>query len=584
MADVETDVLIVGSGPAGGAAALLLSTYGVPNIVVTKYGRLSDTPRAHITNQRTMEVLRDAGIEDQVIAQATPQRLMGDTVFCSSLAGEELGRLHTWYTHPARQADHDLASPSSICDMPQHLMEPVLVDNAVARGTALRYQTEYLSLEQDDSGVTATVRDRLRGDEYRIRAKYLIGADGGRSKVADDIGLPMVGQMGVAGSINIVFEADLTALTAHRPSTLYWVLQTGSDVGGIGMGLVRCVRPWHEWLIVWGYDINGEPPDLTEEYARRIAHHLIGDDSVPVTIKSSSAWTVNHLYAETYQNGRVFCMGDAVHRHPPSNGLGSNTSIQDAYNLAWKLRLVLNGTASPALLDTYSAERAPIGKQIVDRANRSIGETTRIFEALGLLSTDDPEQLRRNMDARKLATPAAEKQRRELREAIEFKNYEFNTHGVELNQRYASSAVLSDGTPAPVNPRDDELYHQPTTWPGAKVPHAWVGRGDQRLSTLDLGGGGRFVLLTGLGGEPWVAAAAELSVPAIVIGPGADYEDIYGDWARLREVGDSGCVLLRPDNYVCFRSADLPAEPGAVLRSALDRVLHPSAGVSSQPA
>ncbi|WP_240669693.1 FAD-dependent oxidoreductase [Actinoplanes solisilvae] len=575
MTDIETDVLIVGSGPAGGAAALLLSTYGVPNIVVTKYGRLSDTPRAHITNQRTMEVLRDAGIEDQVIAQATPQHLMGDTVFCSSLAGEELGRLHTWYTHPSRQADHDLASPSSICDMPQHLMEPVLASNAIARGTSFRYQTEYLSLTQDAAGVTATVRDRLRGDTYEIRAKYLIGADGGRSKVAADIGLPLVGQMGVAGSINIVFEADLTALTAHRPSTLYWVLQTGSDVGGIGMGLVRCVRPWHEWLIVWGYDIDGPPPDLTEDYARRIAHHLIGDDTVPVTIKSSSAWTVNHLYAENYQNGRVFCAGDAVHRHPPSNGLGSNTSIQDAYNLAWKLKLVLDGTASPALLDTYSAERAPIGRQIVDRANRSIGETTRIFDALGLLSTGDPDQLRQNMAARKLATPEAEKQRRELREAIEFKNYEFNTHGVELNQRYASSAIVPDGTPMPVNSRDDELYHHATTWPGAKLPHAWVGRARTRISTLDLGGQGRFTLLTGVGGEAWAEAASSLGLPvvAVTIGPGADYEDLYGDWARLREVSDAGCVVTRPDNYVCFRSPTLPGDPIGALRSAFQRIL-----------
>jgi 2,4-dichlorophenol 6-monooxygenase len=579
MEDVETDVLIVGSGPAGGAAALLLSTYGVPNIVVTKYARLADTPRAHITNQRTMEVLRDAGIEDQVIAQATPQHLMGDTVFCSSLAGEELGRLHTWYTHPARLADHALASPTSICDMPQHLMEPVLAANATARGTSLRYQTEYLSLEQDADGVTATVRDRLRGDTYRIRAKYLIGADGGRSQVAEDIGLPMVGRMGVAGSINIVFEADLTELTAHRPSTLYWVLQTGSDVGGIGMGLVRCVRPWHEWLIVWGYDIEGEPPDLTEEYARRIAHHLIGDDSIPVTVKSSSAWTVNHLYAERYHRGRVFCAGDAVHRHPPSNGLGSNTSIQDAYNLAWKIKLVLDGVAGPGLLESYSAERAPVGRQIVDRANRSIGETTRIFEALGLLSAGDPEQLRRNMAARKLATPEAEKQRRELRDAIEFKNYEFNTHGVELDQRYASGAVLPDGTPMPVNPRDGELYHHATTWPGAKVPHAWVGRGRQRLSTLDLGGQGRFTLLTGVGGADWAAAAeavaAELNVPltAVSIGPGADYEDLYGDWARRCEVGDAGCVLLRPDNYVAFRSLDAAGDPVSVLRNALVSIL-----------
>jgi len=572
---VETDVLVVGSGPAGASAALLLSTYGVPNVLVTKYARLADTPRAHITNQRTMEVLRDAGIEDQVIALATPQELMGDTVFCESLVGEELGRLHTWYTHPARQADHTLASPSRICDMPQHLMEPVLVDNAIARGTRVRFDTEYLSLEQDEDGVTATVLDRLRGDRYEIRAKYLIGADGGRSKVAQDIDLPLVGRMGVAGSINILFEADLTHLVAHRPSTLYWVLQTGSDVGGIGMGLVRCVRPWHEWLIVWGYDIDGPPPDLTEDYARQITHHLIGDSTIPVTIKSSSAWTVNHLYAERYQRGRVFCAGDAVHRHPPSNGLGSNTSIQDAYNLAWKLKLVLDGTAGPALLDSYSAERAPIGRQIVDRANQSIGETGRIFEALGLLSTKDPEQMRRNMAARKLATPEAEKQRQALREAIAFKDYEFNTHGVELNQRYTSAAIVPDSTPRPTNPRDDELYHAATTWPGAKVPHAWVGRGSQRLSTLDLGGQGRFTLITGIGGEPWLDAAARLDLPivGVRIGPGADYEDLYGDWAALREVSDSGCVLLRPDNYVCLRAQDAAGDVHATLKAAMRQIL-----------
>jgi 2,4-dichlorophenol 6-monooxygenase len=577
--DVETDVLIVGSGPAGGAAALMLSMYGVPNIVVTRYGRLADTPRAHITNQRTMEVFRDAGIEDQVIAEATPHDLMGDTVFCSAIAGEELGRLRTWHTHPQGRAEHAMASPSAICDMPQHLMEPILVHNAVARGTQFRYRTEYLSLTQDDDGVTARVRDRLRGDEYTIRAKYVIGADGANSKVAEDIGLPMQGRMGVGGSINILFEADLTRYVAHRPSILYWVLQTGSDVGGIGMGLVRCVRPWNEWLIVWGYDIDGEPPNLTEEYARSIVHKLLGDESIPVRIKQSSAWTVNHMYAEKYHNGRVFCAGDAVHRHPPSNGLGSNTSIQDAYNLAWKLKLVLDGTAGPDLLETYSDERVPVGEQIVERANRSIGETGRIFDALGLTSTEDPEQMRRNMEARKLPTADAEKQRRQLREAIEFKNYEFNTHGVELNQRYASSAVFSDGTPVPVNARDNELYYVATTWPGAKLPHAWVGRGSTKLSTLDLGGQGRFTLFTGIGGEKWVAAAsevaAELGVPvsAVRIGPGADYDDLYGDWALVREVGDTGCVLTRPDNYVCFRSEGLASSPLESLRDALRSVL-----------
>ncbi|MFF7790701.1 FAD-dependent monooxygenase [Streptomyces sp. NPDC007991] len=572
---VETDVLIVGSGPAGASAALALSTYGVPNIVVTRYASLADTPRAHITNQRTMEVLRDLGVEQEVVAQATPQHLMGNTTFCTSLAGEELGRVRSWGNDPLVQAEHELASPTRMCDMPQHLMEPVLVNAAVARGTRLRFQNEYLSHTQDADGVTATVRDRLRGDTYEIRAKYLIGADGGRSQVAADAGLPMGGRMGVAGSINIVFEADLTRYTAHRPSTLYWVLAPGATVGGIGAGLVRCVRPWTEWLIVWGYDVTAGAPDLTTEYAESVIRKLVGDDDIPVTVKSSSAWTVNEMYAESYANGRVFCAGDAVHRHPPSNGLGSNTSIQDAYNLAWKLKLVLDGTAHPRLLDSYTAERAPVGRQIVTRANRSIRETAPVFEALGGLSPQTPEQLWANIAARKDATAAAEKQRAELREAIAFKAYEFNAHGVDLNQRYSSGAIVPDGTPDPGFARDPELHHQPSSRPGARLPHAWITSGRRTLSTLDTVGRGRFTLLTGIGGEEWVQAAGaqEVEISTVVIGPGQEYEDPYGDWARLSEISDAGALLVRPDGFVAFRHASAAPDAGELLAEALRTIL-----------
>lgn len=575
MQTVETEVLIIGSGPAGASAALALSTYGVPNIVATRYARLSDTPRAHITNQRTMEVLRDLGVEQTVIEQATPQHLMGNTTFCTSLAGEELGRVRSWGNDPLVQAAHELASPTRMCDMPQHLMEPVLVDAAVARGTSLRFETEYLSHTQDADGVTATVRDRLRGDTYEIRAKYLIGADGGRSKVAEDAGLPMGGQMGVAGSINIVFDADLAKYTAHRPSTLYWVLAPGATVGGIGAGLVRNVRPWNEWMIVWGYDVTAGAPDLTTEYAESVVRQLVGDDEIPVTIKSSSAWTVNEMYAETYSNGRVFCAGDATHRHPPSNGLGSNTSIQDAYNLAWKLKLVLDGTAAPKLLDTYTAERAPIGRQIVTRANKSIGETAPIFEALDGLSPQTPEQLWANIAARKDATEAAAKQRQALREAIAFKVYEFNAHGVDLNQRYASDAIVPDGSADPGFARDPELYHQPSSRPGAKLPHAWITSGTRTLSTLDTVGRGRFTLVTGIGGEGWVRAAGalDMKVATVVIGPGQEYEDPYGDWARMSEISDAGALLVRPDGIVAFRHPAASEAAEELLSAALRRIL-----------
>ena len=579
MSTVETDVLVVGSGPAGGSAALFLSTYGVDNMMLTKYRWTANTPRSHITNQRTVEIMRDMGLEQPIIDQGTPNHLMGDTVFCTSLAGEELSRLHTWGTHPLRRGHYELASPSQHVDLPQTLFEPILLRAAAERGTRVRLDTEFLSFEQDADGVTATVRDRVGGTTYDIRAKYLLGGDGGRSVIAQQLGLPFEGQADIAGSMNIVFEADLSHLVAHRPSVLYWILQPGSNIGGIGLGLVRMVRPWTEWLIVWGYDINDPPPDLDEAEARQIAHNLIGDDRVPVRITSTSLWTNNRLYATRYSENRVFCMGDAVHRHPPSNGLGSNTSVQDSYNLCWKLALVLQGKADPALLRTYDDERAPVGKQIVLRANKSIEEFGPIFAALGLLETTDPEQMIRNVAARRDDTPDAAAQREKLRVAIELKNYEFNAHGVELGQRYRSAAVVPDGTAEPEYDADPELYYHPTTWPGARLPHCWLGRDGHRVSTLDLAGKGRFALLTGISGSGWEPAAREVSeatgveIACFVIGPGREVTDLYDDWARLREVAESGCVLVRPDGHVGWRSAVVADDCAAELQQALNQIL-----------
>jgi len=577
---IETDVLIIGTGPSGGAAAALLASYGVKPLVVTKWTWTCRTPRAHITNQRAMEVFRDLGIEDEINEKRTVQQYMGNNVFCTSLAGEELGRLLTWGTHPQRKADYTLASPTTICDVPQNLLEPILVGAAASRGATVMFNWEYQGLVQDADGVTVEVKDYVAKTTHQIRAKYVIGADGGRSKVAEDIGLPMEGKMGVAGSMNIVFEADLSKYVAHRPSVLYWVMQPGSDVGGIGMGLVRMVRPWHEWLIVWGYDINEPPPKVTDEMATEIAHNLIGDHSIPIKIKSTSVWTVNNMHALAHSKGRVFCAGDAVHRHPPSNGLGSNTSIQDSFNLAWKLAYVLKGKAGPSLLESYSAERAPVAKQIVTRANQSIAEFGPIFDALGLLSTKDPEQMRANMAKLRDNNPTAAAQREALRKAIAFKSYEFNCHGVETNQRYASSAVVADGTPAPQWKRDPELYFQASTRPGAHLPHVWVfDRDNREVSTLDLAGRGRFALFTGIGGEAWAEAAREIAaetgidIVAHVIGPGRDYQDYAGDWANVREIEEAGCILVRPDQFVAYRHPAAATDAKAKLTEALSRVL-----------
>ena len=583
MTDIKTDVLIVGTGPAGSSTAALLSSYGIDNVLINNYSWLAGTPRAHITNQRTMEVLRDLGkeVEAEAYLHATEQDLMGENIFCTSLAGEELGRMKSWGKHPNSRAEHLLSSPSFMNDLPQTFMEPLLYKTACSRGTQSRMSTQYLSHIEDEDGVLSTCLDKLSNKEIKIRSKYLVGADGGNSKVAENIDLPFEGKMGVGGSMNILFKADLSKYVAHRPSVLYWVLQPGADIGGIGMGLVRMIRPWNEWLIVWGYDINQPAPKVDKDFATKVARDLVGDPELEIDLLSVSTWTVNNMYAKKMSKGRVFCAGDATHRHPPSNGLGSNTSIQDGFNLAWKLAYVIKDKAGAELLDTYSIERSPIAKQIVTRANQSIAEFGPIFEALGLTDTQDPVKMKKNMDERKQNSPKAEKQRQALREAIAFKKYEFDAHGVEMNHRYKSNSVLTEGDKEPEFKKDKELFYQPTTYPGARIPHAWVyDKTGLKHSLLDLCGKGNFSIFTGIGGEQWLKAAKNIEtqlgikIQCNIIGPDQDFEDHAGEWSSIREISDSGLILVRPDQHICWRSKDMMSNSLEKLMDVMKKILH----------
>jgi 2,4-dichlorophenol 6-monooxygenase len=553
--EYDTDVLVVGSGPAGATCALALATYGVRVRVATKWNWLANGPRAHITNQRALEVLRDLGVEAEATSVATPWNLMGDTMFTTSLAGQEVARLRTWGTGENRIGDYLQGSPCPLLDIPQPYMEPVLVKNAAARGAEIMFSTEYLRHVQDDSGVTSTLRDRLNGHEYTVRSRYLVGADGARSVIADGLGLPIEGVMGRAATIYTLFRADLTRYVAHRPSILHWIMTPGAGFGEIGMGTFRAIRPWHQWIAGWGYDINGPEPDLRPEAVLPRIREMIGDASVEVEIESVTTWQINQAWATRYSKGRAFCGGDAVHRHPPSSGLGSNTSIQDAFNLAWKLAYAVKGWAGPGLLESYSAERAPVGAQVVARANQSridYGPVNAAFRtqgqadpvAAGLAKLRDP-------------SPDGVKARQALIEAIEYKNTEFNAQGTELNQRYQSSAVIPDPDGGQeVWKRDRGLYLQATTRPGAKFPHVWlVDQAGGKVSTLDVTQKGRFSLVTGLSGQAWATAASKLDLPylrTIVIGAKGT-EDLYHDWHRAREIDEAGALLVRPDGYVAWR-------------------------------
>ena len=307
------------------------------------------------------------------------------------------------------------------------------------------------------------------------------------------------------------------------------------------------------------------------------AREAIGDDSIAIKILDVAKWYINEIVAERYSDGNIFCLGDAVHRHPPFNGLGSNTCVQDAFNLAWKVAYVERGLAKPSLLETFSEERQPIGEGVIRRANQGLRDHAPVFEALGVLPNDIEERKRQHSEL-SASTEAGRRRRKDLQDAVKYSEHEFGGIGQEMNQWYDSAGIyLEDEKQARRPPPEDKvLQYQITTYPGARCPHAWLNKrtpDEEPISTIDLAGHKAFCLLTGPGGEKWKEAANETStslgvpVNAYSIGWKQDWEDVYGDWARWREVEEDGCVLLRPDRTVCWRSMGMREDcPDALLR------------------
>jgi 2,4-dichlorophenol 6-monooxygenase len=555
---LEVPVLIVGAGPAGLALSLSLRRYGVDHVLVEKYANLAHTPRAHIINQRTIEIFRHLGISERFYAVAAPQWMMANTLWVTTLAGREVARTESWGAGASQLGEYSASSPESMANCPQTVLEPLLLDAAREAGADIRFETEFVELAQDEDGVTSRVVDRRSGAVTTIRSQYVIGADGARSKVLAQAGLEVEGPADLARAMNIWFRADLSKYFAHRPGVLAWNLMPG-PLPPLRLGTVICHEPYTEFVLAFLYDPEQTVPQ--EMQAAEIAARIdaVVGEHVDAEILGVATWQVNAQVASGYQAGRVFCMGDAVHRHPPTNGLGLNLSIADAYNLAWKLALTLDGRAGPALLGSFSDERQPVGAAGVRRAITSLHECAALEGILGLESGQSEEDGWKALGVLHESGVAGDERRAALRKAIKHFDYMHNAHGLELGYRYASAVLCDDGIEA-VSDQDPELHYVPSSRPGSRVPHARIERDGEAISTLDLVDGLGFALLTGCGGEGWVEAAAMASkelgvaVDVHVIGSEDGLMDPYGEWSARREVETTGCVLVRPDRHVAWRA------------------------------
>ena len=332
-----------------------------------------------------------------------------------------------------------------------------------------------------------------------------------------------------------------------------------------------------------------DPRAQSDEQVEADARRALGLPDAPMKIHKITRWSVDAVMASAFRAGRVFLLGDAAHRHPPTGGLGLTSAIHDAQNLCWKLALVLAGHASPALLDTYQDERRPADER---NAQRSLENALNHFEvaaALGVEPGNTPEQNMASLRRMWSGRPEDAAHRSAALRAMRAQSMEFSELNVEYGYCYSSAAVVPDGSAAPASADDIRVY-QPGTRPGAPLPHAWIDDEDGvRRPVKDLVRPGRFLLIAGEDGGPWCQAARELAaqtglpLDAVRIGHlDGDLFDPRCTWLRHREITSEGAVLVRPDRFIGWRHTTMAPDPRAELASALSHILgrHPRAGAA----
>ena len=437
----------------------------------------------------------------------------------------------------------------------------------------------------------ASIRDNASGRRYVVRCQYLLGADGGR-RVASLTGVGYEGLGVVTQTATLHVSADFSPWARDPDVLIRWIYspQAGVLVVMVPMGPQRWGPASEEWVIHLNYPA-GDPRAQSDAQVEADARQALGVPDLPMKIHKITRWSVEAVMASAFRAGRVFLVGDAAHRHPPTGGLGLTSAIHDAQNLCWKLALVLAGHASPALLDTYQAERRPVDERNAQRSLENAVNHFAIGAALGVSHENTPgqnmEQLRRMWSGR----PEDAAHRSAVLRAMRAQSMEFSELNVEYGYCYQSAAVVPDGSAAPA-PADDIRVYQPSTRPGAPLPHAWIDDEDgNRRPVKDLVAPGRFLLIAGEDGHAWceaarqLAAEADIPLDALRIGHlDGDYHDPRCAWQRHRQIASDGAILVRPDRFIAWRSPAGGGEPRAALAAALSQILARPVGRVASPA
>ena len=588
LKEIHVPVLIVGGGGCGLSSSVFLSKLGVESLLIEKHAQQSPMPKARYLNQRTMEVFRQYGLADQIYARSLPIKHVGKMRWCTSLGGDGPWDRRTLYDLEAWGGGslapiYEKDSPCQSTVYPQVRLEPLLKAAAEQPGVGqVRFGHELLSLEQNEREVIATVGDRINGSTYLVHAQYLIAADGGKL-VGRSVGAQLEGTPELLEMVTVYFGADLSAYIDDDTVSTFWFANPDGDTKAWGSGVLgklgptRFDRHSEEWMIHFSFKPGTGEGYGADTLIPRI-RSLLKIPDLDIRVLSVGRWLVQGVVADRYRVGRVFLAGDAAHRHTPTTGLGLNSAVHDAQNLAWKLAAVLQGSAGEGLLDTYESERRPVARRNVEWALFTFGNYQATHAAIGIVP-GDAQQSEANFKALLAEGDDGDARRARFNELMRVHRTEYQAHDLEIGIRYDQGALVSDDSPPP--PRDPLGHHfVPTTRPGHRMAHAWLQQGTQRISSLDLARPDRFVLVTGRP-RVWddaVEAAAEavgMPVDVVVIADDAVLRDADREWHAVRGIGDDGAILLRPDQHVAWRCAraPLPDERSRVLTNVLARVL-----------
>ena len=554
------DVAIIGGGPIGLTSSILLSLRGFSNVLFERHPGTSIHPKACGINQRTTEIFRAIGIEEEVYKHAAPQDVAGRTGWYTSLGpeGREIASRDAWGGGQYEE-EYKKHSPSRYCILPQIRLEPILKRKALELNpSGIRYRSEVIGLEQTAKSVKLSVR--RGGTVENIHSRFAFVSDGGRS-FTDQLGVSWIGQKDIFDMVTAHFRSPLRALHPDPRNFITWF--TNPEKGGsTKTGFLYQIGPWpletgnEEWVFVCGRSFD-DPDNFDQDAVVARLRDTIKIPNLPIEMLSFNHWTVNAVHAERYRVGRVFLVGDAAHKIPPWGALGVNTGIQDANNLVWKLTLALRDEHKyDRLLDSYDSERRPVGKRVGEWSLQNLLNHGNVMDvALGM--TPD-----KSIEENKVAIapfwdeqlPGHNRKRQAVQDALITLDREFKAPGVELGWFYPFTGTYSDGEAT----HDSKLlsngdlnyeFYRPSAKPGHHVPHIWLRTFASTRATLDLVPLNKLLLLTN---SPTWGGYRDERVHVEVIDS--------DDWYDINSRGDSSldpdgldALIIRPDGIIAWQ-------------------------------